>query len=93
MAIISTLGAGDVFHGALLSEFIHGSELKVALRRANLCAFKSCEALDGRSSVPSAEELNALFSLQQAIHGESIQGESIQGENIKGESIKGESND
>ncbi len=78
--IFSTLGAGDVFHGALLSEFIHGSELKIALRRANLCAFKSCEALDGRSSVPSAEELNALFSLQQAIHGESIQGESIKGE-------------
>lgn len=63
--ILSTLGAGDVFHGALLSEIINKTELSLAMMKANLCAFISCSALDGRSGVPSQQDLNDLFGLQQ----------------------------
>lgn len=63
--ILSTLGAGDVYHGALLSEIVNESELNVAMAKANLCAFISCSALDGRSGVPSQMELNDSFVSQQ----------------------------
>jgi sugar/nucleoside kinase (ribokinase family) len=67
--ILSTLGAGDVFHGALLSQIIQGSDLRVAMTKANLCAFISCQALDGRSGIPTAKELNSHFSLQKGSEG------------------------
>jgi sulfofructose kinase len=54
---VSTLGAGDVFHGALLASFVHGAPLPDALRAANLTAALSCRALDGRSAIPTADEL------------------------------------
>ena len=55
--LVSTLGAGDVFHGALLAAFVRGLELREALRAANRCAALSCRALDGRSAIPDWEEL------------------------------------
>jgi sugar/nucleoside kinase (ribokinase family) len=55
--IVSTLGAGDVFHGALLACFARGLELRPALAKANAAAALSCRALDGRSAIPSWEEL------------------------------------
>jgi sugar/nucleoside kinase (ribokinase family) len=54
---VSTLGAGDVFHGALLASFVHRAPLPDALRAANLAAALSCRALDGRSAIPTASEL------------------------------------
>jgi sulfofructose kinase len=54
---VSTLGAGDVFHGALLASFVHRASLADALRAANLAAALSCRALDGRSAIPLAREL------------------------------------
>ena len=54
---VSTLGAGDVFHGALLAAFVQGSELPEALAFANDCAARSCRALDGRSAIPTLEEV------------------------------------
>ena len=54
---IDTLGAGDVFHGALLACLVRGLELRPALERANRCAALSCRALDGRSAIPTWEEL------------------------------------
>jgi len=54
---VSTLGAGDVFHGALLACFEHGLELREALARANKAAALSCRALDGRSAIPTWDEL------------------------------------
>lgn len=56
---VSTLGAGDVFHGALLAAFAHGLELRDALTAANRCAALSCRALDGRSAIPTWEEVIA----------------------------------
>ena len=58
---ISTLGAGDVFHGALLVGIIRGLPLREAVRRANACAALSCRGLDGRSAIPTAEELDAFL--------------------------------
>jgi len=49
---VSTLGAGDVFHGALLSAVIRGYPLSDQLAYANVVAALSCRALDGRSAIP-----------------------------------------
>jgi sulfofructose kinase len=57
--LVSTLGAGDVFHGALLAAFAHGLELRDALAAANRCAALSCRALDGRSAIPTWQEVAA----------------------------------
>ena len=56
---ISTLGAGDVFHGALLACLSRGLPLRDSLFRANACAALSCRALDGRSAIPTWQELEA----------------------------------
>ncbi len=54
---VSTLGAGDVFHGALLAAFVDGADLAGALAFANECAALSCRALDGRSAIPTLAEV------------------------------------
>jgi sulfofructose kinase len=54
---VSTLGAGDVFHGALLAALVRGLDLADALVKANAAAALSCRALDGRSAIPTWEEL------------------------------------
>jgi sulfofructose kinase len=56
---VSTLGAGDVFHGALLAAFVRGLALAEALAFANECAALSCRALDGRSAIPTLAEIAA----------------------------------
>jgi sulfofructose kinase len=55
--MISTLGAGDVFHGALLAALARGLDVREALQKANRCAALSCRALDGRSAIPTWDEL------------------------------------
>jgi sulfofructose kinase len=55
--VVSTLGAGDVFHGALLAQLVSDVPLPEALATANRCAALSCRALDGRSAIPTAQEL------------------------------------
>jgi sulfofructose kinase len=54
---VSTLGAGDVFHGALLAALVRERALPDALAFANECAALSCRALDGRSAIPTLEEV------------------------------------
>jgi sulfofructose kinase len=58
VAPVSTLGAGDVFHGALLAGLVRGLPLGDALELANRCAALSCRALDGRSAIPTLEEVS-----------------------------------
>ena len=48
----STLGAGDVFHGALLAAIDRGLPRRDAVEYASAVAFLSCEGLDGRSAIP-----------------------------------------
>jgi sugar/nucleoside kinase (ribokinase family) len=58
----STLGAGDVFHGALLAQLLRDAALAEALAAANACAALSCRALDGRSAIPTQEELASAMA-------------------------------
>ena len=59
--VTSTLGAGDVFHGALVAQLIQGHPLHEAMRRANAVAALSCRGLDGQSKIPTTTELNAYL--------------------------------
>ncbi len=58
-AIVSTLGAGDVFHGALLAALVDGRSLEAALHWATTAATAACSALDGRSAIPDRATLTA----------------------------------
>jgi sulfofructose kinase len=55
--VVSSLGAGDVYHGALLAALVRGQSLEDALRFAAVAAALSCAALDGRSAIPSWDEV------------------------------------
>jgi sulfofructose kinase len=59
--VVSTLGAGDVFHGALLAGLVEGRDLRNSLRYANAAAAISCRAVDGRSGIPGRPELLAAL--------------------------------
>lgn len=50
--IVSTLGAGDVYHGALLAAVAAGLPLVQAAAFAGRTASASCGGLDGRSAIP-----------------------------------------
>ena len=62
--VTSTLGAGDVFHGALVAQIIHGHHLQEAIRRANAVAALSCRGLDTQSMIPTSTELDAYLEAQ-----------------------------
>lgn len=62
----STLGAGDVFHGALLAAVIRGEPLSSCLAYANTVAAMSCRGLDGRSAIPTHDEAVAFTSTTEA---------------------------
>lgn len=53
----STLGAGDVYHGALLAGLLGGRSITGAMLYASVAAALSCRALDGRSAIPTHDEL------------------------------------
>jgi sulfofructose kinase len=62
--VVSTLGAGDVFHGALLAAMVRNEPLDRCLAYANTVAALSCRGLDGRAAIPDHEAaLAALASL------------------------------
>ena len=63
--VVSTLGAGDVFHGALLAQIIQGRPLSEALHRANAVAALSCRGLDGQSAIPTTKELENFLKEQR----------------------------
>ncbi len=60
--ILSTLGAGDVFHGALLAALDRGDDLPAAMRYAGVVAALSCRGLDGRSTIPNHQETLAVLA-------------------------------
>lgn len=65
VSVKSTLGAGDVFHGALVAQLIQGHPLQVAISRANAVAALSCRGLDGQSMIPTTPELDMYLEEQQ----------------------------
>ena len=62
MAVASTLGAGDVYHGALLSAIVDGWSLRDSMRRASAAAALSCRSIDGRSGIPTNTEIEDLIA-------------------------------
>ncbi|MFM8897845.1 MAG: PfkB family carbohydrate kinase [Actinomycetota bacterium] len=60
--IISTLGAGDVFHGALVATQVWNKPIEEAVSIANTVAGLSCRALDGQSGIPTKAELTAFLA-------------------------------
>ncbi|HZC27723.1 MAG TPA: PfkB family carbohydrate kinase [Actinopolymorphaceae bacterium] len=56
--VVSTLGAGDVFHGALLVAVDRGLDLPAAIRYASGAAALSCRGIDARSGIPTGAELD-----------------------------------
>lgn len=55
--VVSTLGAGDVFHGAMVATQVWGMKIDEATAFANVVAGLSCKGLDGYSAVPSKDEV------------------------------------
>ncbi|MFD2078044.1 ribokinase/sulfofructose kinase [Actinopolymorpha cephalotaxi] len=60
--VVSTLGAGDVFHGALLLAVDRGLDPADAVRYANGAAALACRAIDGRSGIPTHDELTRFLT-------------------------------
>ncbi len=60
--IVSTLGAGDVFHGALVAAQVWNKPISEAVAIANTVAGLSCRALDGQSGIPTKAELTAYLA-------------------------------
>lgn len=60
--LVSTLGAGDVFHGALIAGLMHaedgtlGGDFAGVLSYATTVATLSCRGIDGRSRIPTHDE-------------------------------------
>ena len=63
----STLGAGDVFHGALLAGLLDGRPLAAAGDFAAAAAALSCRGVDGRSRIPTRTELDLFLSSDAAV--------------------------
>lgn len=63
--VVSTMGAGDVFHGALLAGLAEGRDLHESVVFANAVAAMSCRALDGRTAIPSRPEAEAFVQAQR----------------------------
>ncbi|PSL08392.1 sulfofructose kinase [Haloactinopolyspora alba] len=59
--VVSTLGAGDVFHGALLAGLAHGMTPPEATGYANVAAALSCRGVDGRSAIPTDADVRAVL--------------------------------
>lgn len=64
--VVSTLGAGDVFHGALLAGLLRVesgefSGLQQALAYATVVSSLSCRGVDGRSRIPDHAEALAVL--------------------------------
>lgn len=58
--VVSTLGAGDVFHGALVAAMARELPLPDAMTYAGVTAALSCRGVDGRSAIPGHEEVVAV---------------------------------
>ena len=64
LEIISTLGAGDVFHGALVAAQVWGKSARESVEIANTVAGISCRALDGQTGIPTKAELAAFLGVR-----------------------------
>ena len=58
---IDTTGAGDTFCGAFVAAMAQGDDFARALRRASAASALACTRLGAQTSVPSADEVDALL--------------------------------
>jgi sulfofructose kinase len=68
--VVSTLGAGDVFHGALVAALVREFDLFDAVRCASVSAALACRSLDGQSAIPSLVELDRHLARYIQRHSE-----------------------
>jgi sulfofructose kinase len=61
VAAVDTLGAGDVFHGALALALARGSGHEEALRYASAAAALKCTRFGGRSGIPDANAVDRFL--------------------------------
>lgn len=54
--VVDTLGAGDVWHGALALRLAEGADLSAAIRHANAVAALKCRAFGGAQACPTRTE-------------------------------------
>jgi len=59
--VVDTVGAGDAFHGGLLYALSCGQSLEEAVLLGAKCGAAACLKFGARSSMPTMEELTALF--------------------------------
>ncbi|MFO1149248.1 MAG: PfkB family carbohydrate kinase [Alsobacter sp.] len=59
---VDTLGAGDVFHGALALALAEGRPIEAALRFAMAAAAIKCTRFGGRAGAPTRAEVEALLA-------------------------------
>lgn len=62
VAVVDTLGAGDVWHGAFTLALAEGRPEVEAVRFANAAAALKCTGLGGRSATPDRSAVTALLS-------------------------------
>lgn len=59
--VVDTVGAGDAFHGGLLYALSRGETLADAVLLGTRCGAAACLKFGARTSMPTMEELAALF--------------------------------
>ena len=64
---VDTLGAGDVFHGALALAITENQELRQALRFASAAAALKCTRFGGAFAAPQRAEVDALLHREQEL--------------------------
>lgn len=69
--VVSTLGAGDVFHGALVAAVVRRMSLRDQLAFANATAALSCRSLDGRSGIP---DLDTVLDVMPDVRPDTVDG-------------------
>jgi sugar/nucleoside kinase (ribokinase family) len=60
---LSAIGAGDVFHGALLAARVDGADWETAIRFANAAAALKCTGLTGCAALPPRAEIERLAGI------------------------------
>lgn len=59
---VDTLGAGDVFHGALALGLAERRPIEEVIRRASAVAALKCTRFGGRAGIPCAEEVDSFLA-------------------------------
>ncbi len=63
--VVDTLGAGDVWHGALTVALAEGMETREAIRFASAAAALKCMTFGGRTGIPRRAELDRFLKTRE----------------------------